>query len=139
MTVPFFKKNCCFAQNRGKLAIFGHLQTFLYIYPLDFSEIVPDEKNWKLGKSDSFVFSRKIFIVPKIKEGVTFRSKINTTELFSMVIRFFWKFIWWQALKIGFSFKWLFWIFKENSYYAGQEGNGSFLGPKSTLSNYFYS
>ena len=49
------------------------------------------------------------------------------------LFRFFWNHTWREAFKSDL--KWLFWIFKENSYFAKNGVNGSFLYPKSTLLN----
>ena len=42
----------------------------------------------------------------------------------NLFIRFFWNCTWWEALKS--SFKLLFWIFKENSYYGQDRVNWPF-------------
>ena len=48
-----------------------------------FSEIVPDEKNQKVGKSDGFGFSGKIIILPKMREADHFLPKTALLNFFS--------------------------------------------------------
>ena len=55
--------------------------------------------------------------------------RINIFELFSKFVH--WNFLnctWWQTLKIGL--KWLFWIFKGNSYFSPNGVNEAFFWPK---------
>ena len=47
-----------------------------------FSEIVPDEKNQKVGKSDGFGFSGKIIILPKMREADHFLPKTALLNFF---------------------------------------------------------
>lgn len=52
----------------------------------------------------------------------------------NLFIGYFWNCNWWVALRRGF--KWMFWIVKENSYYAYNGVNGTFFGPKSIMLKY---
>ena len=39
--------------------------TLLWIYSLGFPEIVPDNRDYWVGKNDFFIFSRKVYIMLK--------------------------------------------------------------------------
>ena len=53
----------------------------------------------------------------------------------NLFFRFFWSCIWWQAFKNWY--KWLFCVFKENSYYPQNGENEVFLGPKQYVWTFF--
>lgn len=75
MTVLFFEEN---VQN-GVIGTFLGLKVNNYINLfISIFEIVPDAKLSKVDKGDSFVFLRKILIMPKMREMVVLMSKGNT-------------------------------------------------------------
>ena len=53
---------------------------------LDFSEIVSDDRHWKVYKSHNLGFLRKILIMPKLRELDLFLGSKSTPELSSKFV-----------------------------------------------------
>ena len=64
-----------------------HFGTFLEIYSLYFSEIVPENRHWKVSKSKFFCLLRKILIIPKMGEMGHFWAGFSLN-----LITFFWNY-----------------------------------------------
>ena len=88
-----------------KLTQNQYFRTFLVICSLDFSQIVPGDRQQKVGKSDYFGFLRRIHTMLKMEYLDHFLAPNPYVWSFLILfIRFFWNYIWWKALKT-FSFR----------------------------------
>lgn len=80
-------------------------------------------------------FLRKFLLsLQWVKFAFVVKSRFSNFSL-NLFFRFFWSCIWWQAFKN--LYKWLFCVFKENSYYPQNGGKWGVSGPKTVRLNFF--
>ena len=72
-------------------------QDWLIIYWSDFSEIVPNERYWEVGKSGGFRFLRKFFYAQNEANRSFWGLKSTLLDFsWNLFIRFFWNCTWWH-------------------------------------------